>query len=64
MLDYDIFLMHGAVIGYKNAAYLFTAVSVQMSSKILHGVQTAVSDGCLQIFELKTYRNEIEVKLK
>lgn len=27
ILDYDVFLMHGAVIGYKNMAYMFTAES-------------------------------------
>ena len=27
ILDYDVFLMHGAVIAYKNSAYMFTAVS-------------------------------------
>lgn len=27
ILDYDIFLMHGAVVAYKNVAYMFTAVS-------------------------------------
>ena len=27
VLDYDTFLMHGAVIGYNNASYLFTAAS-------------------------------------
>ncbi len=27
MLDYDTFLMHGAVVGYQDSAYMFTAVS-------------------------------------
>ncbi len=27
MLDYDTFLMHGAVVGYKDASYMFTAAS-------------------------------------
>ena len=27
ILDYDIFLMHGAVLGYQDSAYMFTAAS-------------------------------------
>lgn len=27
MLDYDTFLMHGAVVGFENSSYMFTAVS-------------------------------------